>query len=117
MKFKFNFIIHETDNPQKAFRNASYYLHGKKDGKDVLVQPAVFTTSARNSGTAWCTTYAKFWVTEARYGAPDLTYAHEAGHTLGLDDNGYDKGGLLGHHPVPILPSEVDEIWEKSYSK
>ena len=117
VKFKFNFIIHETDNPQKAFRNASYYLHGKKDGKDVLVQPAVFTTSARNSGTAWCTTYAKFWVTEARYGAPDLTYAHEAGHTLGLDDNGYDKGGLLGHHPVPILPSEVDEIWEKSYSK
>jgi RHS repeat-associated protein len=42
---------------------------------------------------------------------------HEFIHTLGVPDNGYDKGGLLNSPIMPILPSEVDDIWNNCLNK
>jgi hypothetical protein len=48
--------------------------------------------------------------------APTGGYSHEVLHTLGLDDNEYDKGGLLNSPPQKINPSEVDDVLKDSRS-
>lgn len=46
------------------------------------------------------------------YNAIDGTEAHELFHTSGVEDNGYDKGGILNSPPEPIKPEEVDQMWD-----
>ena len=44
-------------------------------------------------------------------GAPDGTESHELFHTTGIGDNGYKSGGVLNSPPEPILPEEIDQMW------
>jgi hypothetical protein len=49
--------------------------------------------------------------------SPSGTISHEVLHGLGLDDNGYNKGGLLNSPPEPIKSSEVDLTIKFSFEK
>jgi hypothetical protein len=56
-------------------------------------------------------------VMRVNFDAPVGTLSHEVGHTLGLEDNGYQSGGLLNNPPEQILPKEVDTILKDAYEK
>ena len=47
--------------------------------------------------------------------ASNGSYAHEFIHTLGVPDNGYTKGGVLGNPPENLKTSEIDQIIKNSY--
>lgn len=47
-----------------------------------------------------------------------MTISHEVGHTFGLKDNyPLSTGGIMDYPPGSLIPSEVDEIWEKAHTK
>jgi len=50
-------------------------------------------------------------------GGPEGTISHETIHSLGLPDNGYNKGGILNSPPSSISSSEVDNVLNISYEK
>ena len=43
--------------------------------------------------------------------APYGTRSHELYHNTGIQDNGYNKGGILNSPPEPLKPEEVDLMW------
>jgi len=45
------------------------------------------------------------------------TISHEVGHTLLLQDNGYQSGGLMNSPANAIIPSEVDTILKQAYDR
>ncbi len=44
--------------------------------------------------------------------AVEGTESHELFHTSGIGDNGYTHGGILNSPPEPIIPEEVDKLWD-----
>ncbi|MNS61808.1 hypothetical protein D3C72_948460 [compost metagenome] len=85
------------------------------EGADGKVSPAtVFTTDGNIDGAQGKTVGAK--VFGKRNGATYGTWAHEFIHSLGLPDNGYNKGGVLNSPPEPLSTKEIDKIIEMSYS-
>lgn len=48
---------------------------------------------------------------------PQGKISHEMGHSLGLDDNGYDQGGVLHNPPQEVNKYEVDQIVNMSVYK
>ena len=119
--FKFNYFIVEKKDPSQPLTREElepYCMRtsekNRKGKESAPIYPAVFTTSPNSSDQASATAYGDRWITDIKIDAPELTDAHEVSHTLGLRDNGYQQGGILGNPPEPISPEEVDEIWEKS---
>lgn len=45
--------------------------------------------------------------------APEGAASHELFHNSGVEANDYQSGGILNSPPQPLLPQEVDELWDK----
>lgn len=80
----------------------------------IRVKAGVFTNESSGS-VQGRTTGAT--VIRMNFGVPLGTFSHEVLHTLGLDDNGYTKGGLLNSPPEQINSSEVDAVLKLAYDK
>lgn len=129
--FKFN-VTGANDSGKEAKkmpltdRNAYYKALGVSNGlfgtsridpqKATLIAPAaVLTTESSTKGDFGDTTGAIVIRMSSR--SPEGGISHEVLHTLGLPDNGYNKGGLLNSPPQSISSSEVDEALRLSYEK
>ena len=124
--FKFN-VTGAPDINKKGMkmdqRNAMYFQIGLAngipakhpgDGSNITAPAGVLTTEG-SGGDQGNTTRAI--AMRLNFGAPEGATSHEALHTLGLPDNGYNKGGLLNSPPQQISSSEVDEAIKSSYEK
>jgi hypothetical protein len=80
-----------------------------------LIAPAAVLTTEGASGGQGNTLGAS--VMRVNSNAAEGATSHEVLHTLGLPDNGYDKGGLLNSPPGSISTSEVDDALKYSYKK
>ena len=129
VKFKINFSEMSTNNSaangktgiisdNKGIHTISHengLLSGEKLGETMRTAPAAIFTSDTNIGSALGLTLGANKVFVSSPDAPSGSYAHEFIHTLGLPDNGYDKGGILGNPPEALKQTEIDEIIRKSY--
>jgi RHS repeat-associated protein len=88
-------------------------IGGKKF--DAETPAAVVTRDGTLRGDAHGSTLVN--VIRINSNAPTGTASHEVLHTLGLDDNGYNKGGLLNSPPELISHKEVDNVINKSNEK
>ena len=136
VKFKFNFIDFYLSGDDLEYPNEDAYDEILREYKitssDVQAtdpktgavvykkaKPAIFTQwklppleeDVNKSGGK---TRNRTYIFRSRY---RLANCHELLHTFGLPDNGYDKGGLLNSPIMPILPSEVDDIWNNCLNK
>jgi RHS repeat-associated protein len=124
--FKFN-VTGVSDINKKGMstdqRNAIYAQIGlangiqakhPTDGSNIIAPAAVLTTEG-SGGDQGKTTGAS--AMRLNFGAPEGATSHEVLHTLGLPDNGYNKGGLLNSPPHQISDSEVDGAIKYSYDK
>ena len=133
VKFIFNFCYVElegdikldyedTNNYKEAIKKYSVLGYGKltnKKGERVpeRVSPAIFTRWKMppvDQSDERGKTRNGIYIFRCRTSKAN---AHEFIHTLGVPDNGYDKGGLLNSPIQSILPSEVDDIWENALDK
>ncbi len=116
--FKINFKEVSVDNPKADTndlnglgKNKFSYVEGL-EGKDGKVAPAAVFTSNQEFSTNGST--AGNIVNKNHTDAPYGTTSHEFIHTLGVPDNGYNKGGILNSPPEALIASEIDKIIEKS---
>jgi RHS repeat-associated protein len=85
------------------------------DGGPNKIAPAAVVTTRSTRGSLGLSNGV--FVTES-FGAPRTTIPHEVGHTFLLRDNWPSStGGLMDYPAGGLIPSEVDEIWRKSYAK
>lgn len=121
--FRFNVTTQEDNVNQNLTtdeRNAEYGriaknngLEGTKNGSILNVPAAVITRES--ASTQGLTTGAK--IIRMSLNAPQGGIAHEVIHTFGLQDNGYQSGGILHSPPQQIISNEVKQIKKISYAK
>ena len=136
VKFKFNFIDFYLSGEDLEYPNEDVYYEILKENKITSseelgtdpktgevaykkAKPAIFTQWKlppleedvdRSGGKTRKGTY----IFRSRF---RLANCHELLHTFGVPDNGYKSGGLLNYPIEPILPSEVDKIWNNCLNK
>jgi RHS repeat-associated protein len=85
------------------------------DGKTIdLIAPAAVLTREGSGGNLGETILN---IMRVNSGSPEGTVSHEVLHSLGLPDNGYNKGGLLNSPPQIINSREVNDALKYSYKK
>ena len=124
VRFKFNVIGKETNdlsggsNRDLLLMSRAYGLKARTFGLEDVARAPIVT----NRSTGGALGLHKGHSISIAANAPDITLAHEVGHSLGLHDH-YNsptgnKGSLMDYPPTNILiPSDVDLIWEKAKDK
>jgi len=89
-------------------------ISGEKhlDGKRDKISPAAVFTTHETNGAVGST---RGNLIDTIMGSMDGTAAHEFVHTLGLDDNGYTKGGVLNSPPESLSRDEVSNIIKNAF--
>ena len=116
--FEFNYseIAVDNTNVEKTINGLRIHQFGYSmglEGADGKTAPAALITSDLVQGTKGGNTIGPK-VFQNSSSAPYGTWAHEILHTLGLPDNGYNKGGLLNNPPQGLIETEVNQIIEES---
>ena len=121
VRFKFNVIGKETNdlsggsNRDLLLMSRAYGLKARTFGLEDVARAPIVT----NRSTGGALGLHKGYSISIAANAPDITLAHEVGHSLWLDDSyPNNKGSLMDYSPTNILiPSDVDLIWEKAKEK
>ena len=121
--FKFNLIGVETNdltgggNANLKTMAYEYALEGRQYGKKRPVRAPIVAKGSTNGALG---IHSGNRISLA-VNAPDITFPHEVGHSLGLKDyykNGGNKGSLMDYPPTRMLiPGDVDIIWERASEK
>lgn len=115
--FKINFIELDVDNTDASslVNSTSIYKLAFDmgiEGADGKISPAtIYSTDSHYSSISY-TQGPKIFAKNSS--SPYGTWAHEFSHTLGLFDNGYNKGGILNNPPESPNQSEINKIIESS---
>ena len=112
--FQFNYkevFTDNTDGNDNVKDGLSIFQFAFKEGitgKNGTAPATVFTSDNKIGGELGKTSGSK--VFGKSIDAPEGTWSHEFIHTLGLPDNNYDKGGVLGNPVESLNTREIDDI-------
>ena len=124
--FKFNLIRYNTNNPNLSSKDLKeIYKIGFENGLSAVTTNRLSISYGYGKAFAavysQCGSGADLGITNNRIlvrtnDMSAMTFSHEIGHTLNLDDYYPNfKNGLMNYPPSYLTPQEVDNIWNNAY--